>query len=555
MTPIPSKLTIAKLGEFALRIDLAEQTDLVLPIAKALQHGKPSCVRDIVPAYEVIVIHFDPDLIDEQQAFIEWIHSQLASAEEFIESSAKVVEVPVLYDETHGPDLSDSASQLGITVDELIELHTRPIYQVRMLGFMPGFPYLEGLDTRLALPRHTIPRQQVLTGSVGIGGNQTGIYPNSSSGGWNLIGRTPLSLFQASNVPCTLLEPGDSVRFRAITKDEFDSIGQPFNQPVCSGSGKSNGGVLEILSPGVQTILVDEGRWGYQHLGVSPGGPMDSLAARLANQLVGNNPTEVSIECNFVGPQIRFLQDALIAITGAVANDVPNGRPIFVHRGQEIDLRTISGGSRCYLAIRGGFEAEKILGSRSTNLRAQFGGFLGRDLKKGDRLSLLRNDENESTVQQPTWMVRMAALRSSEREERIRIIRGPQADWFSNEAWQQLLTQPFTIDKASDRTGIRLGCEQSLTTPSKSMLSEPIVMGAIQVPPSGEPIMMMADRQTVGGYPVIGIIASADIGRVAQLTSGSSIQFIEVDNTTAEDLRQQIEHQFQVACRGIELRE
>ena len=553
MTPIPTKLTIANLGESALRIDLSEQTDWVLPVTKVLQHDKPSCIRDIVPAYEVIVIHFDPDLIDERQELIDWIRSQLSLAEMFIESSTKVVEVPVLYDETHGSDLSDSASQLGMSVNELIERHTSPTYQVRMLGFMPGFAYLEGLDARLALPRHAAPRKHVPAGSVGIGGNQTGIYPNTSPGGWNLIGQTPLRLFEASKVPCTLLEPGDSVRFRAITKDKFDSIEQSYDQPARPASGKSNQDVLEILSPGVQTILVDEGRWGYQHLGVSPGGPMDTLAARLANQLVGNDPNQVGIECNFVGPRIRFLQDALIAISGAVANDVPNGRPILVTEGEEIDLRTISDGSRCYLAIQGGLESEKILGSRSTNLRAQFGGFSGRALGKGDRLSLLRTGESESTIQQPTWMVSLNGLRASEAEGRIRIIRGPQADWFSNEAWQQLLTQPFSFDKASDRTGIRLDCEQPLTTPSKSMLSEPIVLGAIQVPPSGKPIIMMADRQTVGGYPVIGIITSVDLGRVAQLIPSSAIKFMEIDNIAAEDLRHQMEHQFQVACRGIEL--
>jgi KipI family sensor histidine kinase inhibitor len=195
-------------------------------IAARIRTLSPPWLRDVVPAYAAIGVFFDPDAI-AAEAVRDWLLTHCADdAPAATADGARIVEIPVRYGDDSGADLDDAAAALGIDRDTLIARHCAPLYTVAMLGFAPGFPYLLGLDPGLALPRLATPRTRVPAGSVGIGGAQTGIYPRESPGGWRLIGRTPLRLFDPGREQPSLLAPGDRVRLVAIDDARFLALAE-----------------------------------------------------------------------------------------------------------------------------------------------------------------------------------------------------------------------------------------------------------------------------------------------------------------------------------------
>lgn len=200
--------------------DAAAANIAVHRFAARLRSAAPVWLRDLVPAYTSLAVFFDPERIDADAARA-WIAAQDAGDGPEAPASPRVVEIPVRYGGAFGEDLDAAAAELGLTPDTLAARHRAPLYTVAMIGFAPGFPYLGGLDPGLALPRLVTPRTRVPAGSVGIGGAQTGIYPRESPGGWRLIGRTPLTLFDPRRAAPSLLAPGDRVRFVAIDDDAF----------------------------------------------------------------------------------------------------------------------------------------------------------------------------------------------------------------------------------------------------------------------------------------------------------------------------------------------
>ncbi|SFK98984.1 5-oxoprolinase subunit PxpB [Lysobacter sp. cf310] len=195
--------------------------------AARLRASAPAWLRDLVPAYASLAVFFDPAAIDAERVR-EWLHDRLSgSASTMAVAAAREIEIPVVYGGEDGPDLVAAAAELGLTPQRLIERHAAGEYTVAMIGFAPGFPYLSGLDPALALPRLATPRTRVAAGSVAIGGAQTGIYPRDSPGGWRILGRTPLRLFDPAREPPTALLPGDRVRFRAIDAAAAAAIRDP----------------------------------------------------------------------------------------------------------------------------------------------------------------------------------------------------------------------------------------------------------------------------------------------------------------------------------------
>ena len=193
-------------------------------LATRLRADAPAWLRDVVPAWDSVGVCFDPAQIDPDAA-LAWLQTPLDDdATAAAPPAPRTIEIPVRYGGAHGVDLDAAAAELGLTPDALIARHTAPLYSVAMIGFMPGFPYLDGLDPALALPRLATPRSHVPAGSVGIGGAQTGIYPRESPGGWRLLGRTPLTLFDPAAEPPSRLLPGDRVRFVAIDDATFDAL-------------------------------------------------------------------------------------------------------------------------------------------------------------------------------------------------------------------------------------------------------------------------------------------------------------------------------------------
>lgn len=218
------------LGEAALLLRFGDTLDPALTLSvqqlAALLRQQPAAgVQELVPSYSALAVHFDP-LQTDLDSVAGWVRTRLREHEPATrrEVPARRIEIPVCYGGDYGPDLADVAAHAQLSEDETIALHTRPEYLVGMIGFLPGFPYLLGLDPRLSMPRLTTPRAEVRAGAVGIGGAQTGIYPQASPGGWRLIGRTPEVLFDTRRSPPSLLLPGDRVRFVAVSPADFKRL-------------------------------------------------------------------------------------------------------------------------------------------------------------------------------------------------------------------------------------------------------------------------------------------------------------------------------------------
>jgi KipI family sensor histidine kinase inhibitor len=232
-SPTPGPLrragfTVHELGDRALllrwpqRID-AGINDAVHACAHRLQTHAPPWLQAVVPAYSSLALLLDLDQFPDGTAPLQkarrWLQSALSAGRDAPAAGHRVIDVPVRYGGADGPDLAQVAVATGMSAADVVALHSAPLYRVAMLGFAPGFPYLLGLDPRLAVPRLAVPRQRVPAGSVGIGGEQTGIYPQAGPGGWQVIGRTTLALFDPAAEAPTLLQPGDRLRFVPVAHD------------------------------------------------------------------------------------------------------------------------------------------------------------------------------------------------------------------------------------------------------------------------------------------------------------------------------------------------
>ena len=310
---------------------------------------------------------------------------------------------------------------------------------------------------------------------------------------------------------------------------------------------------IKVLTPGLLTSIQDLGRYGYQKYGVIVSGGMDAYSLRLANLLVGNEEGEAVIEMTLMGPSLLLEEDLLLAITGGdlspTINEepVPQGRPVLVRKGSVLKFGALKSGCRSYLAVRGGYDIPEVMGSKSTYLRAGIGGYQGRALVQGDILSLglacpspfvesLVRAMGSSSFAFPSWYVGRSYVLQKSQEYRVRVIPNSQFSLFSPDSRKQFLQQPFQVTTQSDRMGYRLsGASLQLTEPLE-MVSEAVALGTIQVPPDGNPIILLADRQTVGGYPKIAQVAGVDISTLAQIKPGGKIRFEEISLAEAEGL-------------------
>ena len=221
---MPTNLDIFPLGDFALLIRLGERIDPLTNsqahhLARALEQTLLPGIGEMVPAYASLMVHYDPLVLD-YATMVSWVEKNAAEISDVELSKPRMVEIPVLYGASYGPDLEFVAQHCSLPVEEVIRRHSSATYTVYMLGFMPGFAYLGGLPAELASPRLETPRTHIKAGSVGIAGSQAGIYPLDSPGGWRIIGWTPLRLFDSLRNPPTLLSAGDQVRFTPVSSLE-----------------------------------------------------------------------------------------------------------------------------------------------------------------------------------------------------------------------------------------------------------------------------------------------------------------------------------------------
>ena len=315
---------------------------------------------------------------------------------------------------------------------------------------------------------------------------------------------------------------------------------------------------IEVINPGMLTTVQDGGRFGYQHLGVTPSGAMDSMALRTANLLVHNSEQAAALELTVKGPTLKFHQEAVIAITGADmaphVDDmpVPCYRPVHIPSSATLSFTHAPAGWRSYIAVAGGFDLPAVLGSRSTCLLAGQGGFQGRALQQADELPLcgftmetyarwLKQCQNRNIANYPTWYARAGATGQNS-PVLLRIIEGRQSSWFSEDTLTSLVTRPYEVSSDSNRMGYRLQGDSLNEDQLPEMRSEAVSAGSIQVPPDGQPIILMADRQPTGGYPKIAQVISADLPKVAQMRPGQYLYFYPTTLSQAQQALLQQEY-------------
>jgi biotin-dependent carboxylase-like uncharacterized protein len=293
---------------------------------------------------------------------------------------------------------------------------------------------------------------------------------------------------------------------------------------------------LLVESAGLLTTVQDLGRPGFGPEGVSASGAADPVALRLGNLLVQNPPGAAGLESTLVGGSFVFPDGAVIALTGADLGAAVSGRPLemwashTLEPGTKLMFGATRNFARGYLAIAGGIQVEAFLGSSSTHVLSGTGGFEGRALRKGDRLRIGKTPKRIRHRK-----ITLAALYAFKPRKVLRVTEGPQADWFSEAAEQVFYRDVFRVSEESDRVGLRLeGTALSGTT--KEMITEGVTMGAVQVTPSGQPIILFVEQQTTGGYPKIANIIGADLHRIGQLRPRTEIRFQRTSLAVARSL-------------------
>jgi biotin-dependent carboxylase-like uncharacterized protein len=421
--------------------------------------------------------------------------------------------------------LDELARGAGLTREDFARRHAQAQYRVAFLGFAPGFPYMTGLPEELYAPRLATPRTRVPAGSVGIGGTYTGIYPEETPGGWRLIGRAPVRLFDAGRNPPALLLPGDSVRFQPIGRAEFErrrlaidlanSVGRP-------NAGTSALSLFRVTAPGVFTSVQAGPRRGWALYGVPPGGAMDLEALAGGNAAVGNPPSAPALEVTLVGPELEVLAEASVALSGSWLEPEINGRPVAaatlrrVGIGDRLRLGPLRGGARAYLCVAGGL-AQTPDAHTSRRLCSGEIVFIAVPLTRYDSRFQIPDSKRPSDArsQVSTEIV-------------IRVLPGPQREYFESEGLATFLGNRFRVSAASDRRGVRLEGPAIATRRSPDIPPEGTALGGIQVPGDGQPIILGPDRPITGGYAKIATVIEADFPLVAQALPGTLLRFAEV---------------------------
>ena len=316
---------------------------------------------------------------------------------------------------------------------------------------------------------------------------------------------------------------------------------------------------LKIVQPGMLSTVQDIGRYGYQRYGMPTAGAMDTFALRAANALVGNDDNAACIEATVLGPRIEFLSNTSIAITGANVSPrldsepIPMWQPVAASKGSRLEFRGPSDGMRGYLAVAGGIDVPKVMGSRATYMKAAIGGVEGRPLRAGDILNSLGVSPDTPTAVRdfPT-----DAIPQYGSDHELRVVLGPQESAFTQAGIDTFLSETYTVSIHSDRMGYRLEGEPVEHTDGPDVISDGTPLGTIQVPGDGQPIILLSDRGTTGGYTKIATVISTDLSKVAQAMPGHTIKFRAVSVEEAQEayrhqkaLLQSIRHDVAPAAR------
>ena len=566
---------IIPFGDTALLVDV-EDDRAAHRLAARIESDPtaPPGVGEVVVGLRSVLVHVDPliayPMTDENpmglEAWLAGLGSPVAAAPPNLtgaDGSHRLVEIPVTFD---GPDLEEVAATIDATAEEVAALLTGVELRVAFLGFAPGFPYLVGLPEALArIERRASPRTQVPPGSVALAAGFAAVYPQRTPGGWQLLGRTEVSMFNPERPPYALLRAGDTVRFthadgasapsRPASSPDTTRSATPGSDPDSDGPQPpraplpaSTPRFIEVIEPGTLTLMQDAGRHGVAAIGVPAAGPADPDGFRLTNWLVGNADGAAALELTARGPTIRFSSDGYVAVVGDVDLTL-DGRAVAadtvvpITAGQVLAIGVVQRTLRSYLAIAGGLEGPLVLGSRSSDVLSGLG--IG-PLRAGDKVDVgaQGHPRGRLSPREPDPAPR-------EPGPALRVIPGPH---HAAEAELQKLTRPcWTVDDRSNRVGLRLSSgsgEMAIEPPSIGVPSCGMVTGAIQIPPDGQPIVLMPDHATVGGYPVIATVVSADWGALGRMRPGDDVRFELVSVEEALSLRREHERRLDGRVSG-----
>ncbi len=528
-------MRVRRAGPAAWYVDVAESPSPEVAarlgaLQRALLEGAPAPVRDVVPGYTNLLIEVRPGA--SMGRLRRWLEATAQSVEEGGPGPTPARHlVSVRYGE--GADRAELEARLNLPWERIATLHAGARYTVAFLGFTPGFPYLLGLPRELVTPRRESPRPRVPGGSVAIAGEQAGIYPSASPGGWWIVGHTGERLFDREAWPPTRWAAGDEVRFLPSGPD-------PEGAPARSAEpGASDARVpaaplgdagaapaLEVLEAWPPSATLQAGpRWRVGHLGLAQAGALDATAHLLANRAVGNAADAAALELLALPLTLR----ALAPVTAAVAcgghrvlldgRPAPCQRPFAWRPGAVLELLPggRAGGNASYLALAGGVAAHAYGGSSSTDVRAGVGGSR-RALRGGDVLALgagrIASTVGAGAALRPRYPARIG----------LRIHPGPQYD---PDTFRRLLASTFKV-AGLDRTGVRLD-GPPLPQPAPDIRSEGVPWGALQLPADGHPIVLLADRGRTGGYAKPAVVDVRDLWQLAQAPVGTEVWLIAAE--------------------------
>ncbi|MFD5278603.1 5-oxoprolinase/urea amidolyase family protein [Pseudarthrobacter sp. NPDC058362] len=527
-------------GPRALLIELDSLEHVLALHAQLLEHP-PAGQVDVLAAARTVLAVFDSRAnAQAARAAVALLDSGPSTDGA---SSADPVRIEVVYD---GEDLAEVGRITGLGADGVVAAHTGQLWTAAFGGFAPGFAYLVGENESLNVPRRSSPRTSVPAGSVALAGNFSAVYPRSSPGGWQLIGRTAARMWDLDRDQPALVRPGRTVQYVAVR--ELVELAEPAKDVQSPDEPEEHAGpALEVVIPGPQSLIQDLGRAGYRDLGVSAAGAADTASARQANRLAGNPPGDAVIENVFGGLTVRARGELTAALSGAPApaeieskhgtRPVPMYAPFALHDGEFLRLDRPTAGLRTYLAVRGGINVPAALGSRSTDLMSGIG---PEPLADGTVLPVGEVDRGRIVGDPEPSTLPADLAAGTDQPVVLRITTGPRDDWFTPESREALTAQTWSVTPESNRIGVRLGTtgtgaalERSRT---EELPSEGVVAGSLQVPPSGLPVLFLADHPVTGGYPVIGAVIPEDLPAAAQLPPGTPLRFVAVDPETLQPL-------------------
>jgi KipI family sensor histidine kinase inhibitor len=448
----------------------------------------------------------------------------------------RLVTIPCVFD---GPDLDEVARSTGASPDAVVAQLTAGPLSVAVMGFSPGFAYLEGLPEPLrAVPRRDRPRPLVAAGSVALANGHAAVYPTASPGGWQLVGRTGFPLFHPHQAPYAVLAPGDRVHF-VVADPGDDATPPPPTRRVWEPPPGARA-VLEVVAPGLRAVLQDGGRPGVAAAGVPWAGPADPASLALANRLVGNADDAAAIEVTAGGLKLRGLSPCHVAVVGGAPGVRVGGHPVACGRvtpvpdGGLLEVGAFRSGCRTYVAVAGGFLGPRFFGSVATDELSGLGpGALapGRRLHAGPWSPPL-GDHLAADGSEPAGGPAGAV--------ELRVVAGPHAEVFAPDALARLADCAFVVDGSSNRVGIRLLADGTVPVPvphtdsGGRLDSHGVVTGVVQVPPGGQPVVLGPDHATLGGYPVLAVVVAADHGSLGQCAPGTPVRLVPVDLEAAE---------------------